>query len=323
MKFLYILIPGLALVACAGQHPDAAQSPAAERVDNDPLPDSGTIREPSRVHTYIVNDYVDPNNPRERHRGHLVDVVEQDEKWNFAPTDTTATDLGPVTAVNDPNAAPNPYSAEFETELTQQRDQYRQLADLGGKMTTEVSRLQDMAEKSADVISENAELRNRLNELQQEIDTLKPASPVGCTDPGKKTLMVGFHSGISFGSRPRASLSPRSRPVSMPRPFCVPRSPTRRRPSRLRLSRRRPMPPPPMPSRHPVKCPPTKSFILTRHEEYLGTPAPRAPSSERCSKERKRPARTGERNGRCTVATAPPNNGLSPSSSAARWSRPA
>jgi hypothetical protein len=181
MKLLYIILPALCLVACAGQH---NQSPAS--VGDAPLPESDAIREPGRVHTYIVNDYVDPNNPRLRHRGHLVDVVEQDEKWNFAPTDTTETDLGPITAVNDPNAAPNPYSAEFETELAQQRDQYRQLADLGGKMTAQMTRLQDMAQKSADVVSENTELRSRLGELQQEIDTLKPASPSVVPPPTKK-----------------------------------------------------------------------------------------------------------------------------------------
>ena len=185
MKLIYLIVPSLALVACAGQHSGSVESASTAAAYDGTLPDSDSIREPGRVHTYIVNDYVDPNNPRLRHRGHLVDVVEQDEKWNLAPTDTTQTNLGPVTAVNDPNAAPNPYSAEFETELAQQRDQYQQLASLGSKMTAEVSRLQDMAEKSGDVISENAELRNRLGELQQEIDTLKPVAPPVAPDAKK------------------------------------------------------------------------------------------------------------------------------------------
>jgi len=183
MKLIYLLIPTLGLVACASQHPS---STTAANVSDSPLPDSDDIREPSRVHTYIVNDYVDPNNPRLRHRGHPVDLVEQDEKWNLPSTDTTETNLGPVTAVNDPNAAPNPYSAEFETELAQQRDQFRQLANLGGQMTAEMGRLQQMTEKSADAVSENAGLRNRLEELQLEIDTLKPASPPVAPDAPKK-----------------------------------------------------------------------------------------------------------------------------------------
>jgi hypothetical protein len=194
MKLLYVLIPSLALVACAGQHPDSAASPSGPKSDiNDgALPDSDDTREPSRVHTYIVNAYVDPNNPRLRHRGHLVDAVEQDEKWNLSSTAPAETDLGPATAADDPNAAPNPYSAEFETELSQQRDQYQQLADLGAKMTAEMGKLQEMAEKSADVISENAELRNRLSELQQEIDALKPATPPVAPDARKPSWWNAF-----------------------------------------------------------------------------------------------------------------------------------
>jgi hypothetical protein len=186
MKLIHLIIPTLGLVACAGQHPESAESPSAtdQHIYDNALPNTESIRESGQVHTYIINDYVDPNNPRLRHRGHLVDVVEQDEKWNLQPTDTI--NLGPVTAVNDPNAAPNPYSAEFETELAQQRDQYRQLADLGGQMTAEMGKLQEMAEKSADAVSENAVLRNRLDELQQEIDMLTPASPPVAPDAPKK-----------------------------------------------------------------------------------------------------------------------------------------
>jgi hypothetical protein len=162
MKLIYLIIPTLGLVACAGHHQQPSSSATDTNVRDSALPDSDDVREPSHVHTYIVNDYVDPNNPRLRHRGHQVDLVEQDEKWNLQATDTTETNLGPVTAVNDPNAAPNPYSAEFETELAQQRDQYRQLAALGAQMTSEMGKLQEMTEKSADAVSENAVLRIRL-----------------------------------------------------------------------------------------------------------------------------------------------------------------
>jgi hypothetical protein len=188
MKLIYLILPTLGLVACSGHHQPSANSSSATdtNVRDSALPDSDEVREPGRVHTYIVNDYVDPNNPRLRHRGHLVDLVEQDEKWNLQPTDTTETNLGPVTAVNDPNTAPNPYSAEFETELAQQRDQYRQLAAIGAQMTAEMGKLQEMTEKSADAVSENAVLRNRLDELQQKIDTLRPASPPVAPDAPKK-----------------------------------------------------------------------------------------------------------------------------------------
>jgi hypothetical protein len=188
-KLLLLLLSPLFLSACAEERQISSDSPST--IQDEALPNSDDIRKPGHVHTYIVNDYVDPNNPRLRHRGHLVDVVEQDEKWNLTPTDTTETNLGPVTAVNDPNAAPNPYSAEFETELSQQRDQYRQLAALGSQMTSEMEKLQEMAGKDADAVSDNASLRNRLEELQREIDALKPppSPPLAPNTPKKPSWL--------------------------------------------------------------------------------------------------------------------------------------
>jgi hypothetical protein len=176
MKRLLLILPVLALAACAGQH--QAPPTASAAYPDDALPQGS--REPSHVHTYLVNDYIDPNNPRLLHRGHAVDVVEQDEKWNLDSTgnqDNGDGGYGPATTADDPNGAPNPYSAEFETELAQQRDQSSQLATLGAKMNAEMGRLEEMAEKEADAVAENATLRTRLEELQREIDELKPAPP--------------------------------------------------------------------------------------------------------------------------------------------------
>jgi hypothetical protein len=188
---LLILLPLLGLSACASQH--RASRDSLSGASPDALPDAQEVRDPSEVHTYIVNDYIDPNNPRLRHRGHLVDAVEQDEKWNLSPVDDRVTTEGPATTADDANAAPNPYSAEFETELAQQREQSRQLAELAARMTLEMGKLQEMTEKGADAVSENASLRNRLETLQREIDELKPPAtpPVAPNAPPKPSW---FHS---------------------------------------------------------------------------------------------------------------------------------
>jgi hypothetical protein len=183
MKPTLLLLPVLGLAGCAGQHP--SPPPSAVTVPDEAAPETIDLREPSRVHTYLVNDYVDPNNPRLRHRGHLVDVVEQDEKWNL--DDPTETNLGPVTAAPDPNAAPNPYNAEFETELAQQRDQYQRLVGLGGQMNAEMEKLQAMTGKEADAVSENAALRNRLDSIQAEVESLK-TPPVALKLPTKPSF---------------------------------------------------------------------------------------------------------------------------------------
>ena len=189
MKPILLLLPALCLAACAGQQPTATTTATVER--DAPSPMASDAREPSHVHTYVVNDYIDPNNPRILHEGHPVDVVEQDEKWNLNSGNISEGNYGPVPTANDPNAAPNPYSAEFETELAQQRDQYRQLAALGTQMTTEMGRLQDMAQKEADAVSENASIRNRVEDLQHEIDQLKPqpTPPVAPNSPKKPSWL--------------------------------------------------------------------------------------------------------------------------------------
>ena len=58
MKRLLLILPVLTLAACAGQHQLPAPTTAA--YPDDALPQGS--REPSRVHTYLVNDYIDPNN---------------------------------------------------------------------------------------------------------------------------------------------------------------------------------------------------------------------------------------------------------------------
>ncbi len=192
MKRLLLLVPIFGLAACAGQQRPPVDPPASVQAwDNPPSAGNSPIRQPGRLHTYFVNNYIDPNNPRLRHRAHLVDVVEQDERWNLAPTDATETNLGPVTAVNDPNAAPNPYTAEFETELMQQRDQSKQLADLAARMTAQMAKLQEVTEKSAAVSDENASLHQRLDQLQKDLDAVKtpPPPPVHVPAPKKSSWL--------------------------------------------------------------------------------------------------------------------------------------
>ena len=202
MKKLLLLVPVVCLAACAGQQRPPVEQPA-QAWDTAAPDQDAALRQPSRLHTYLVNDYIDPNNPRLRHRAHLVDVVEQDEKWNLAPTDTTETNLGPVTAVNDPNAAPNPYTAEFETELMEQRDQSKQLADMASRMTDQLAKLQEMSEKSAAVSDEDAALRERLDQLQKELDEIKtPPPPPASTPAAKKPSWLDSIRGM-FRQAPR------------------------------------------------------------------------------------------------------------------------
>jgi len=184
MKRFLLILPVLTLAACAGQH--QAPTTTSASYPDDALPQGS--REPSHVHTYQVNDYIDPNNPRVLHRGHAVEVVEQDERWNLDSTsapDDEGNNAGPVTSADQPNAAPNPYTAEFEAELSEQRDQSKQLAAMGAQMTGEMARLENFAEKQADAVAENATFRARLEDLQREIDELKPprTSPINPNAP--------------------------------------------------------------------------------------------------------------------------------------------
>jgi regulator of replication initiation timing len=188
MNRFFLLVPILGLTACAGDRPVTSSAPAPATLPGNPV-SAVDDREPSRVHTYLINDYVDPNNPRIMHEGHSVDVVEQDEKWNLHPAiEEGAVTTGPVTAADNPNVAPNPYTAEFEAELAQQREQFKALSNLGVQMNTEMGRLEELGQKEADAVSENAAIRTRLEDLQREIDGLKAApNPPSTVNAPKKS----------------------------------------------------------------------------------------------------------------------------------------
>jgi hypothetical protein len=189
MNRFLLLLPILGLTACAGDHPPASATTAAATIPDNSFSTTDD-REPSRIHTYVVNDYIDPNNPRIMHEGHSIDVVEQDERWNLHPTvEEGGAVEGPVTAADNANAAPNPYTAEFEAELAQQREQFKALSGLGAQMNTEMGRLEQLGQKEADAVSENAAIRTRLEDLQREIDGLKATSSpsVPSTAPKKSS----------------------------------------------------------------------------------------------------------------------------------------
>jgi hypothetical protein len=176
MKRILLFLPLALLTACAHEKIVTDQPviyPRDAWGNSVPADSVANLRQASRLHTYLINDYIDPNNPRIRHQGHSVDVVEQDETWNLHPSGTMVANLGPVTAVSDPASMPNPYTAEFETELVQQRDQNGQLADMGRRMSEQLQKLQDMAQKSAAVTADNDALQQRIDQLQKEIESLK------------------------------------------------------------------------------------------------------------------------------------------------------
>lgn len=176
MKRILLFLPAVLLTACAHQKVISDQPVIYPRDawGNSVSADSvANLRQASHLHTYLVNDYIDPNNPRIRHRGHSVDVVEQDETWNMRPSDALIANLGPVTAASDPSSMPNPLSAEFETELVQQRDQNGQLAQMGKKMSEQLQKLQEMAQKGATTAAESEAILQQIDQLQKEIDAMK------------------------------------------------------------------------------------------------------------------------------------------------------
>jgi hypothetical protein len=189
MKRLFLLTPLLLLSACAHTRIVTNQPVIYPRDAWEgavPADSVATIRQASRIHTYLVNDYIDPNNPRIRHQGHQIDVVEQAETWNLRPSGTMVANLGPVTAVSDPASAPNPYTAEFETQLVQQQNQSRQLAGMGQQMGTELAKLRELTAKGAAAASETESLQQQVDALQKKLDAQQPGLPTPPTPPAKK-----------------------------------------------------------------------------------------------------------------------------------------
>lgn len=179
MKHLLLFLPAIALTACVGGPPQSGVVTENQPVTygdswgtNVPTDSLQNIRSPEQVRTLFVNNYKDPNNPKIRHRGHLVDEVRETPRWNLRNTDTSFANLGPVTSVADPSLAPNPYSAEFETDLVEQRNQTARVAQMAEKMVGKMEKIDAAAQNAISPVEASA-LLTQIEEMRKEIRELK------------------------------------------------------------------------------------------------------------------------------------------------------
>jgi len=172
MKHRHFFIPivaGFFLTACAG--PSTIET---TEVPMRPMDANGTdlsrdetdrLLYPAHAKNYSIGPRLDPNNPRIRHDAHDVQRIEQDATFNLHPNESFDTASGPVKKVADPADSKNPYLAELEQKLVQQRTYSRALMeqnDVLVKHIEEVGKKADILEKS---VSENRDLHTKVAEL--------------------------------------------------------------------------------------------------------------------------------------------------------------
>jgi hypothetical protein len=145
------LLVGCAVIALAGtgcaslskKKPSVAAAPPVAPVSGTDLDQHNVekVRTGETLKAYPIGRFVDPNDPNVMHESHVVYRKESGANWNLAPNAPTVVPLGPVLAVADPTAQPNPLPAELEQKVAEQNQLMASLIEQNEALVTELAKL--------------------------------------------------------------------------------------------------------------------------------------------------------------------------------------
>ena len=177
MKKSLPLIAACILAGCSSTSTNVSRvAPARERrFVGVEVPTEGreSVRYDETLKAYPMGRYVDPNDPRVMHEGHVIYRAEDPPKWNLYPNQPVAVPLGPAVAVNDPSKTPSPLSQELAAELNRQKAATQTTIQQNERLLQYLAALQQQLEKTKQIAIDNADLKKQLNEASQRIDTLE------------------------------------------------------------------------------------------------------------------------------------------------------
>jgi hypothetical protein len=118
------------------------------------------VRHSDSLKAYLVNRYVDPNNPNVMHEGHVIYRREQAAGWNLNPNAPTVVLLGPTLAVAEGARQPHPLPAELEQKMAEQNQLMASLIEQNESLAKELARLNkqisDLRQRGAFAATEGA-----------------------------------------------------------------------------------------------------------------------------------------------------------------------
>ena len=145
------LLIAVAVVALfTGCQSSGLKKPKTPPPKEPPVPVAGTdldtknvekVRVSETLKAYPVGRFVDPNDPNVMHESHVVYRKEAGAGWNLAPNAPTVVPLGPVLAVADPAAQPNPLPAELEQKIAEQNQLMASLVEQNEALAAELGKL--------------------------------------------------------------------------------------------------------------------------------------------------------------------------------------
>jgi hypothetical protein len=177
MKLLR-LIPILLLTACASS--THGRKIAVSTIQpRGQLVSATTLRIPEQIKEYRFGRYVDPADPLVMYESHPVYRIETSATWNLNPGAATMPPLRiPLAASN--TSSHDAIIAEVNKQRTATRDFTDEIVKLNQRlveMSQAVAQTRDLAKQNLDLQSQIAAIRDRLDALDSQIQSNKPAAP--------------------------------------------------------------------------------------------------------------------------------------------------
>lgn len=144
---LLILTAGAVLALCAGCETapplNSAPAPAVAPVSGTDLDQRNVekVRVGETLKSYPVGRFVDARDPNVMHEAHVVYRKEAGAGWNLNPNAPTVVPLGPVLAIADPAATPNPLPAELDQKMAEQNQLVATLIEQNEALAKELGKL--------------------------------------------------------------------------------------------------------------------------------------------------------------------------------------
>jgi len=151
---------------------------------------AAAVRNPDILTEYSAGPYIDPQDGRTRHDEHDIQRVDQSATWNLRPQGGGAYGAAPVLSAKN-SAQSTPISAEFELEFERQKAYSLALQEQNAAMLIKIEAVNRVLVESEKDTAQNAELKQQIEALREEVNILKNPAPV-TTQPTKIGLGQKF-----------------------------------------------------------------------------------------------------------------------------------
>lgn len=180
MKLLFLILPAIALSACASRPPKKIVIvPAVE--SSHFIPSNASICVPERIREYRFGRYVDPNDRFVMHEGHSVFRIERTNAWNLRPTGT-----GTTAATQSGQAPTAPLTDAALAEVNKQKAATKAFTEQAAGLNQRLAELAEGLNQTGKVATQNMLLQQSITTLQTRLDELESRVRNSAIKPSSK-----------------------------------------------------------------------------------------------------------------------------------------